>query len=52
LLEEGKLKADVASLYPLENASQAWRDISTNLSKGKQASQQGTHGKLVLVVSS
>jgi len=51
LLEEGKLKADVARLYPLENASQAWEDISTNLSKTKQVSQKGTHGKLVLVVS-
>jgi NADPH:quinone reductase-like Zn-dependent oxidoreductase len=51
LLEEGKLKADVARLYPLENASQAWEDISTNLSKGKQATRKGAHGKLVLEVS-
>ena len=51
LVEAGNLKADVAREYPLENASQAWEDISTNLSKTKQVSQKGTHGKLVLLVS-
>jgi NADPH:quinone reductase-like Zn-dependent oxidoreductase len=47
LLEEGKIKADVARLYPLEDAAQAWQDISGNLSGKKQAS----HGKLVLEVT-
>jgi len=51
LLKEGKLKVDVAKLYPLANVSQAWEDISGNLSKGKQGSQKVTHGKLVLEVS-
>jgi NADPH:quinone reductase-like Zn-dependent oxidoreductase len=51
LLKEGKLKVDIAKVYPLENVSEAWKDISANLSKGKKASQKGTHGKLVLEVS-
>jgi len=46
LLEEGKIKADVADIYPLENAAQAWQAISGNLSGNKQA----PHGKLVLEV--
>jgi len=46
LLEEGKIKADVANIYPLENAAQAWQAISGNLSGGQQA----LHGKLVLEV--
>jgi len=47
LLEEGKIKTDVAKVYPLENAAQAWQTISGNLSGNQQAS----HGKLVLEVT-
>jgi NADPH:quinone reductase-like Zn-dependent oxidoreductase len=47
LLEEGKIKADVANIYPLDNAAQAWEDISGNLSGNKQEA----HGKLVLEVA-
>jgi NADPH:quinone reductase-like Zn-dependent oxidoreductase len=47
LLEEVKIKADVAKLYPLENVAEAWQAISGNLSGNLQVS----HGKLVLEVT-
>jgi NADPH:quinone reductase-like Zn-dependent oxidoreductase len=47
LLEEGKIKADVARIYPLEKAAEAWQAISGNLS----GNQRTSHGKLVLEVT-
>jgi NADPH:quinone reductase-like Zn-dependent oxidoreductase len=47
LLEEGKIKADVAKVYTLDNAAEAWQAISGNLSGNQRAS----HGKLVLEVT-
>jgi NADPH:quinone reductase-like Zn-dependent oxidoreductase len=57
LLEEGMIRPDVATVYPLEDAAQAWKDIAGNLPAvhGMSPSRPGTrrrsHGKIVLRVS-
>ena len=55
LLEEKKVHPDVAKIYPLERAAEAWQDMSGNLSSNK--GQQNivlpkiSHGKLILKVA-
>ena len=51
LLEAGKIKADIANVYLLDNAAQAWNDISGNLSVSRPVSPKAKHGKLVLEVT-
>ena len=58
LLEEGTIRADVATVYALEDVAQAWKDIARNLPgvHGISPSQPGgarrkTHGKIVLRVA-
>ncbi len=59
LLEEGTIRPDVATVYALEDAAQAWRDIARNLPgvHGMSPSEPGVtsrkpHGKIVLRVAS
>jgi NADPH:quinone reductase-like Zn-dependent oxidoreductase len=55
LLEEGTIRPDVATVYALQDAAQAWKDIAGNLPgvHGLSPSEPGTarrrsHGKIVL----
>jgi NADPH:quinone reductase-like Zn-dependent oxidoreductase len=59
LLEEGAIRPDVATVYALEDAAQAWKDIARNLPgvHGLSPSEPGVtsrkpHGKIVLRVAS
>src|SRR5882672_3173518 len=59
LLEEGTLRPDVATVYPLEDVSQAWKDIAENLPgahgmspRAPGAARTQSHGKIVLRVAS
>src|SRR5712672_576380 len=46
LLQEGTLRTDVASVYALRDAAQAWKDIAANLSPGGPgAARRRSHGK-------
>jgi NADPH:quinone reductase-like Zn-dependent oxidoreductase len=58
MLEEGTIRPDVATVYALEDAAQAWKDIARNLPvvHGNSPSGPGTarpksHGKIVLRVA-
>jgi NADPH:quinone reductase-like Zn-dependent oxidoreductase len=57
LLEEGTIRPDVATVYALQDAAQAWKDIAGNLPgvHGMSPSGPGTrrklHGKIVLRVA-
>jgi NADPH:quinone reductase-like Zn-dependent oxidoreductase len=53
LLEEGTLRPDVATVYPLQDAAQAWKDIAGNLPAihGVSAARRNPHGKIVLRVA-
>jgi hypothetical protein len=51
LLEEGKIKPDVAEIYSLENVAKAWEAISGNLSANKTESQKSKHGKLIIEIA-
>src|SRR5580704_3806396 len=58
LLEEGTIRPDVATVYALEDASQAWKDIAGNLPgvhgmppSGPGAARRRSHGKIVLRVA-
>jgi NADPH:quinone reductase-like Zn-dependent oxidoreductase len=44
LLEEGTIRPDVATVYPLQDAAQAWKDIAENPTRRP-------HGKIVLRVA-
>jgi NADPH:quinone reductase-like Zn-dependent oxidoreductase len=46
LLEDGTIRPDVATVYPLGDAAQAWKDISAT-----GATRRRTHGKIVLRVA-
>jgi NADPH:quinone reductase-like Zn-dependent oxidoreductase len=55
LLEEGTIRPDVAAVYALQDATQAWKDIAGNLPgvHGMSPSETGaarrrSHGKIVL----
>jgi len=59
LLEERTIRPDVATVYALEDAAQAWKDIARNLSgvhgispSGQGAAKPRSHGKIVLRVAS
>jgi NADPH:quinone reductase-like Zn-dependent oxidoreductase len=52
LLEEKTIRPDVATVYALQDAAQAWKDIAGNLSPaGSGAARRRPHGKLVLRVA-
>jgi NADPH:quinone reductase-like Zn-dependent oxidoreductase len=58
LLEEGTIRPDVATVYTLQDAAQAWKDIAANLPgvhgmspSGPGAPRRKKHGKIVLRVA-
>src|SRR4029077_11068301 len=58
LLEDGTIRPDVASVYALQDAAQAWKEIAGNLPgvhgispSGPGAARRRSHGKLVLRVA-
>ena len=58
LLEEGTIRPDVASVYALQDAAEAWRDIAGNLpgvhgisASGPETARRRSHGKIVLRVA-
>ncbi len=58
LLEEGTIRLDVATVYALQDAAQAWKDIAGNLPgvhgispSGPGAARRRSHGKIVLRVA-
>src|SRR6201997_882907 len=58
LLEEGTIRPDVATVYPLQDAAQAWKDLAGNLPgvhgmspSGPGAARRRSHGKVVLRVA-
>lgn len=52
LLEEGTIRPDVATVYALQDAAQAWKDLAGNLSpSGPRAARRKPHGKIVLRVA-
>ena len=58
LLEEGTIRPDVATVYALQDAAQAWSDLAGNLPGvhgmspgGPRAARRSAHGKIVLRVS-
>ncbi len=58
LLEEGAIRPDVATVYTLQDAAQAWKDIAGNLPgvhgispSGPRAAGRTSHGKIVLRVA-
>jgi NADPH:quinone reductase-like Zn-dependent oxidoreductase len=58
LLEEGTIRPDVAAVYALQDATQAWKDIAENLPgvhgmspNGPGAGRRRSHGKFVLRVA-
>jgi NADPH:quinone reductase-like Zn-dependent oxidoreductase len=59
LLEERTIRPDVATVYPLQDAAQAWKDIVGNLPgvhgispSGQGMARRRSHGKIVLRVAS
>jgi len=58
LLEEGTIRPDIATVYALQDAAQAWKDIAGNLPavhgmspSGPGAARRRSHGKIVLRVA-
>jgi NADPH:quinone reductase-like Zn-dependent oxidoreductase len=58
LLEKGTIRPDVATVYPLQDAAQAWKDITRNLPavhatapSRPAAPSRNKHGKIVLRVA-
>ena len=58
LLEEGTMRPDLATVYALQDAAQAWKDIAEKLprvhglsSSGSGAARLQPHGKIVLRVA-
>jgi NADPH:quinone reductase-like Zn-dependent oxidoreductase len=58
LLEEGTVRPDVATVYPLEEVARAWKDIAENLPgahglspRAPGAARTQSHGKIVLRVA-
>jgi NADPH:quinone reductase-like Zn-dependent oxidoreductase len=61
LLEEGTIQPDVASVYALQDAAEAWKDIAGNLPgvhgmspsgpDGPRPARRRAHGKIVLRVA-
>jgi NADPH:quinone reductase-like Zn-dependent oxidoreductase len=57
LLEEGTIRPDVATVYALQEAAQAWNDVAAKLPgvhgmspSGPGAARRTSHGKIVLRV--
>src|SRR2546426_2209295 len=58
LLEDGTIRPDVATVYALQDAAQAWKDIAEKLPRvhgmspsGPRAPRRMKHGKIVLRVA-
>ena len=58
LLEEGTIRPDIATVYALQDAAQAWKDIARNLPgvhgmspSGPGVARDKSHGKIVLRVA-
>jgi NADPH:quinone reductase-like Zn-dependent oxidoreductase len=57
LLEDGTIRPDVATVYPIQDTAQAWKDIAANLpgvhgiSPSSPEARRNSHGKIVLRVS-
>jgi NADPH:quinone reductase-like Zn-dependent oxidoreductase len=58
LLEQGTIRPDVATVYALQDAAQAWGDVAGNLPgvhgvspRAPSAARRSAHGKIVLRVS-
>jgi NADPH:quinone reductase-like Zn-dependent oxidoreductase len=58
LLEDGTIRPDVATVYALQDAAEAWKDITGNLPgvhgmspSGPGAARRTSHGKIVLRVA-
>jgi NADPH:quinone reductase-like Zn-dependent oxidoreductase len=58
LLEDGTIRPDVATVYALQDAAQAWKDIAGNLPgvhgvlpSAPGAARRRSHGKIVLRIS-
>jgi NADPH:quinone reductase-like Zn-dependent oxidoreductase len=58
MLEEGTIRPDVATVYALQDAAQAWKDIARNLPVvhgsspgGPRTARPKSHGKIVLRVA-
>src|SRR5467141_217218 len=58
MLEEGTIRPDVATVYALQDAAQAWKDIAGNLPRvhgmppsGPGTARRRSHGKIVLRVA-
>src|SRR6476620_3198793 len=58
LLEEGTIRPDVATVFALQDAAQAWKDIAGNLPRvhglspsGPETARRRSHGKIVLRVA-
>jgi NADPH:quinone reductase-like Zn-dependent oxidoreductase len=58
LLEEKTIRPDIATVYPLQDAAQAWKDIAGNLPgvhgispSGPGTARRRSHGKIVLRVA-
>jgi NADPH:quinone reductase-like Zn-dependent oxidoreductase len=52
LLEEGTIRPDVASVYALQDAARAWKDLAGNPSpSGPGGARRRSHGKIVLRVA-
>jgi NADPH:quinone reductase-like Zn-dependent oxidoreductase len=58
MLVEGTIRPDVATVYALQDAAQAWKDIAGNLPGvhgaspgGQVAARRKSHGKIVLRVA-
>ena len=58
LLEQGTIRPDVATVYALQDAAQAWKDVAGNLPKvhgmspsEPEAARRRSHGKIVLRVA-
>jgi NADPH:quinone reductase-like Zn-dependent oxidoreductase len=52
LLEEGTILPDIATVYALQDAAQAWKDITENLTpSGLGTARRRSHGKIVVRVA-
>jgi NADPH:quinone reductase-like Zn-dependent oxidoreductase len=52
MLQEGTIRPDIATVYPLQDAAQAWKDITENLTPGGLGvARRRSHGKIVLRVA-
>jgi NADPH:quinone reductase-like Zn-dependent oxidoreductase len=51
MLEEGTIRTDIATVYALQDTTQAWQDITENVSpSGLATARRRSHGKIVIRV--